>query len=138
MGEGARWRWDGDTAEALALETLMDRRLFFFFFKAQITRPAHLYEDMQRGSDVPYMVCVCSGYCVVEEETRLGWPCVGGAIILALPCITGLNTCCAWSGDKERMDNSTITASFCVKVCLLFPHNKVCKKNKTKPEVLYY
>lgn len=69
---------------------------------------------MQRGSDVPYMVCVCSGYCVVEEETRLGWPCVGGAIILALPCITGLNTCCAWSANKERMDNITITASFCV------------------------
>lgn len=39
------------------------------------------------------MVCVCSGYCVVEDDTRLGCPCVGGAIILPLLCRTGLKTC---------------------------------------------
>lgn len=74
----------------------------------------HLCKHAQvAGADVPYMVCVCSGYCVVEEETRLGWPCVGGAIILALPCITGLNTCCAWriQEDSRKIDNISVRSS---------------------------
>lgn len=89
-GEGARWRWGEDTAEASALETLRQRSQDRNTWKQLANKVGGGAEP-----DVPYMVCVWSGYCVVEEETRLGWPCVGGAIILALPCITGLNTCCA-------------------------------------------
>lgn len=79
------------TAEALALETLQHREERD---KDRHAGPEYLRRAEQAGANVPYMVCVCSGYWVVEDDTRLGCPCAGGAIILPLLCRTGLNTCC--------------------------------------------
>lgn len=80
------------TVGASALETLPQRNRQFRTRRPGAepgAEPGTLGED-----HLPYMVCVCSGYWVVDEDTRLGCPWAGGAIILPLLCRTGLNTCC--------------------------------------------